>query len=99
MAKGDSIMNETNALLNNITFQFSISKQLLEYHLTSLGQDEYRWCSPNAGLYIQEKNGRWVADLPETEAYHIGTPSPPGYYGISLTGGKWYWIILSGKAS
>ncbi|WP_040982878.1 DinB family protein [Oceanobacillus jeddahense] len=68
-------MNKTKALLNNITFQFNISKQLLEYHLTSLGQEEYRWCSPNAGLYLKEKNGKWVADLPESENYHIGTPS------------------------
>ncbi|GIN74196.1 hypothetical protein J14TS2_46710 [Bacillus sp. J14TS2] len=68
-------MSETNALLNNIKFQFSISKQLLEYHLATLEQEEYRWCSPNAGLYIQEKAGKWHVDLPDSEAYHIGTPS------------------------
>ncbi|WP_227995138.1 DinB family protein [Oceanobacillus sp. CFH 90083] len=68
-------MNENNALLNNITFQFSISKQLLEYHLASLEQEEYRWCSPNAGLCLREAAGKWIADFPESEAYHIGTPS------------------------
>ncbi|GAB2566306.1 DinB family protein [Gracilibacillus alcaliphilus] len=68
-------MNEKTALLENITFQFSISKQLLEYHLTSLEQEEYSWRSPNAGLYIQEEGGKWFAKLPESEAYEIGTPS------------------------
>ncbi len=67
--------NKNTALLDNIKFQFSISRQLLEYHLSSLSQEEYMWRSPNSGLYLKEVDGKWVADLPESEAYDIGTPS------------------------
>lgn len=63
------------ALIENITFQFSISRQLLEYHLSSLSQEEYMWRSQNSGLYIKEVDGKWYADLPETEEYEMGTPS------------------------
>lgn len=52
------------ALIDNIKFQFSISRQLLEYHLSTLSQDEYMWRSPHSGLYIQEVDGTWYADLP-----------------------------------
>ncbi|WP_066186591.1 DinB family protein [Gracilibacillus timonensis] len=69
------MINTDTALRDNIKFQFSISRQLLEYHLSSLSQDEYMWRSPNSGLYIQEVDGNWYADLPESEAYDIGTPS------------------------
>ncbi|GAA3008981.1 DinB family protein [Tetragenococcus solitarius] len=69
-------MNESHhALLDNIKFQFDISKKLLEYHLSSLSQEEYLWRSPNCGLYIQERNGKWYADFPKKETYDIGTPS------------------------
>ncbi|GMA08325.1 hypothetical protein GCM10025886_14760 [Tetragenococcus halophilus subsp. flandriensis] len=69
-------MTENNkALIDNIKFQFDISKKLLEYHLDSLSQDEYLWRSPNCGLYIQEIDGRWYANFPEHENYDLGTPS------------------------
>ena len=69
-------MTENNkALIDNIKFQFDISKKLLEYHLASLSQDEYLWRSPNCGLYIQEIEGSWYANLPEHENYDLGTPS------------------------
>lgn len=64
-----------NALIDNIKFQFNISKKLLDYHLSSLSQEEYLWCSPNCGLYIQEIDGKWYANFPEEETYDMGTPS------------------------
>ncbi|WP_202912718.1 hypothetical protein [Tetragenococcus halophilus] len=41
------MMESNQALIDNIKFQFDISKKLLEYHLDSLSQDEYLWRSPN----------------------------------------------------
>ncbi len=64
-----------NVLINNIKFQFSIAKQLLDYHLTSLDQEEYMWPSPKSSLHIKEEKGEWYAELPHTEAYDIGPPS------------------------
>ncbi|GAA0370536.1 DinB family protein [Bacillus horti] len=63
------------SLLDNIQFQFSISKQLLNYHLKTLNQEEYMWRSPNSGLYLKNEDGVWKAELPETESYDLGTPS------------------------
>ncbi|KAB2493424.1 DinB family protein [Priestia endophytica] len=64
-----------NELRENIKFQFSISKQLLEYHLTSLGSEEYLWRPYKNGLHIHNQNGIWYADWPESEDYDIGTAS------------------------
>ncbi|WP_103091861.1 DinB family protein [Tetragenococcus halophilus] len=69
------MMESNQALIDNIKFQFDISKKLLEYHLDSLSQDEYLWRSPNCGLYIQKINGNWYANFPEHENYELGTPS------------------------
>ncbi|WP_059103435.1 DinB family protein [Shouchella shacheensis] len=66
---------KVESLIDNIKFQFSISKQLLDYHLTSLEQEEYMWKSPKSGLFLKEFEGEWFADLPETESYDLGTPS------------------------
>lgn len=63
------------ALIDNIQFQFSISKQLLDYHLQSLSQEEYMYKSPKNGLFIEEYNGKLYADFPQTESYDLGTPS------------------------
>ena len=68
-------MDNNDVLKDNIMFQFNISKQLLKYHLSSLEQEEYLWCSPKSSLYLKEAEGTWYAELPETEAYDIGTPS------------------------
>ncbi|AYW50393.1 DinB family protein [Tetragenococcus halophilus] len=69
------MIKNNKALIDNIKFQFDISKKLLEYHLDSLSQDEYLWRSPNCGLYIQEIDGIWHANFPEHENYDLGTPS------------------------
>lgn len=66
---------DNQSLLDNINFQFTIAKQLLDYHLSSLEQEEYIWCSPKSSLNIKEVDGKWEADLPDTEAYDIGPPS------------------------
>lgn len=68
-------MNNNDALKDNIQFQFSISRQLLEYHLSSLEQKEYMWQPLNSSLYIKKADGIWYAELPETESYGIGPPS------------------------
>lgn len=69
------MIESNNVLIDNIKFQFGISKQLLDYHLSTLNQEEYLWRSPNCGLYIQEIDGKWYANFPENETYDIGTPS------------------------
>ncbi|WP_252313027.1 DinB family protein [Sinobaca sp. H24] len=68
-------MNNNDALKDNIQFQFSISRKLLEYHLSSLEQEEYMWQPSKSSLYIKETDGIWYAELPETESYEIGPPS------------------------
>lgn len=50
-------MNNNDALKGNIQFQFSISRQLLEDHLSSLEQEEYVWQPSNSSLYIKKADG------------------------------------------
>lgn len=68
-------MNTQEMLVDNIQFQFSISKQMLSYHLDTLDQEEYMFKSEKNGLCIQEKDGTFYADFPETESYSMGTPT------------------------
>lgn len=58
------MIESNNVLIDNIKFQFGISKQLLDYHLSTLSQEEYLWRSPNCRLYIQEIDGKWYANFP-----------------------------------
>ncbi|OLO25266.1 hypothetical protein BTR23_25095 [Alkalihalophilus pseudofirmus] len=65
----------SNELRDNLKFQFDISRQLLEYHLSSLQQREYTWRPSINGLHIHNKEGTWYADWPETEDYEMGAAS------------------------
>lgn len=62
-------------LRDSIMFQFDISRQMLEYHLTSLDNQEYLWRASSKGLHIYEAEGKWYADWPESEDYEMGTSS------------------------
>lgn len=64
-------MNNNDALKDNIQFKFSISRQLLDYHLSSLGQKEYMWQPLKSSLFIKEADGVWYTEMPETESYEI----------------------------
>lgn len=66
---------DINVLRDNIIFQFNISRQMLDYHLSSLLNQEYLWRASPKGLHINEKEGTWYADWPESEDYDMGTAS------------------------
>lgn len=76
MNKIKSIKDENvNIIRGSLKFQFNISWQMLEYHLSSLENEEYLWRPSSKGLHIHNKTGIWHADWPESEAYEIGPAS------------------------
>ncbi|TNJ60032.1 DinB family protein [Paenibacillus hemerocallicola] len=58
-----------------IQFQYQISSQLLDIHLTGLSEEEYHWRPAARGLHVSNDSGIWLADWPESESYEIGPPS------------------------
>lgn len=58
-----------------LELQLSMAWQLLEYHLTGLGDEECLWRPAARGLHVHETAGAWVADWPESETYDIGPAS------------------------
>lgn len=55
--------------------QLGVAWALLDYHLEGLGDDECLWAPADRGLHVRFRDGEWVADWPETEAYALGPPS------------------------
>lgn len=62
-------------LRDNIKFQFDISRQLLEYHLDTLHDEEYLAAGSSKGIHIHKEGNVWKADWPESEGYEIGPAS------------------------
>lgn len=58
-----------------INFQFAVSWQLLDFHLTGLEDEECLWRPGAKGLHVYSEAGTWYADWPESEAYDIGPAS------------------------
>ncbi|MCR8842491.1 DinB family protein [Paenibacillus sp. SC116] len=58
-----------------LQFQYDISCQLLDIHLTDLTDDEYSWRPAPKGLHMTYDSGIWRADWPDSESYEIGPPS------------------------
>lgn len=58
-----------------LEFQFEISWQLLEYHLTNLEDTECLWRPSSTGLHLINESGIWKADWPDTESYDLGPSS------------------------
>ncbi|WP_028778062.1 DinB family protein [Shimazuella kribbensis] len=70
-----NIQNLTGNIRNTLHFQFSISWQMLEIHLTDLEDKEYLWRPSSKGLHVFNESEVWCADWPESEAYDIGPAS------------------------
>lgn len=68
-------MEEFNHLKETLNFQFTMSWQLLDYHLTDLEDDELLWKPTPKSLHVEKIGDQWQADWPETEDYEIGNPS------------------------
>lgn len=68
-------MNDSTRLKNALQFQFNISWQLLDYHLTGLEDDEMLWKPTPFSLHVEKVNDNWLADWPESEDYKMGNPS------------------------
>jgi hypothetical protein len=64
-----------NELKQSLIFQFDIAWQLLEYHLKDLENEEALWKPTPNSLHVDNLEGVWKADWPETETYEIGPPS------------------------
>lgn len=64
--------NSTDSIRNMLNFQFDISWQLLENHLTGLEDEECHWRPDSKGLQVVKKSGIWKSDWPDTETYDIG---------------------------
>ena len=60
---------------NLLDFQFDISWQLLEYHLTEVEDEECLWRPRKTGLHVHESDGIWWVDWPDSESYDIGPAS------------------------
>jgi hypothetical protein len=71
----ENMKNSTNNIRNTLNFQFQISCQLLEFHLTDLKNEEYLWRPTLNGLHVSHESGVWRVDWPESEAYDLGPAS------------------------
>lgn len=67
--------NSIDCIRDTLKFQFDISCQMLEYHLSSIEDVECLWKPCPKGLHVNNKSGEWCADWPETETYDIGPSS------------------------
>jgi len=67
--------SSTGDIRSLITFQFNISWQLLEYHLTGIDDQECLWRPQEKGLHVHDADGVWQADWPESELYDTGPAS------------------------
>jgi len=65
----------TGAVQGVLQFQYQISCQLLDIHLTGLEDDEYYWRPSSIGLHLINESGDWRADWPESEGYETGPAS------------------------
>lgn len=70
-----NIESSKDNLRNVLQFQFDISWQMLEIHISNLEDEECLWRPAPRGLHVFSKSGVWQADWPETEAYDIGPSS------------------------
>lgn len=64
-----------DCIRNTLNFQFQISWQLLDLHLSGLEDEEYLWRPAAKGLHVFKGAGGWLADWPESETHDIGPPS------------------------
>ena len=62
-------------LRETLIFQFDISWQLLDYHLTDLENEEALWKPTDNSLHVNNLEGVWKADWPENESYEMGPAS------------------------
>ena len=60
---------------DEILFQLNIAWELFLYHCKDLSEKEAMWCKTASGLQIQNVDGEWVSDWPDTEEYRIGPSS------------------------
>lgn len=70
-----NIKKSVDEIRNLLEFQFEISWQLLEIHLTELDDSECLWRPSSRGLHVVNNSGTWEADWPDSEAYDIGPSS------------------------
>lgn len=67
--------NPAENIRNMINFQFDLSWQLLEYHLTGMEDEECLWRPGAKGLHVYNSAGVWCSDWPDSESYDIGPAS------------------------
>jgi hypothetical protein len=74
-------MTDNNLIMTNETTgyllrQFNTAWKLTSFHLDGLSTEECLWRPAPKGLHvIQDADGKWQADWPEHEGYHLGPPS------------------------
>ncbi|MBD2870013.1 DinB family protein [Paenibacillus arenilitoris] len=73
--KNKPLQTPVSNIRSSLDFQHQISWQLLDYHLTGLVDEEYRWRPAARGLHVANESGVWRADWPESETYDIGPAS------------------------
>ncbi|AWP27930.1 hypothetical protein PVOR_16424 [Paenibacillus vortex V453] len=75
MQGGHPISNPNELIRSTLDFQFQISWQMLNIHLTGLQDEEFHSRPAMKGLHVYHESGVWRTDWPETEEYEIGPPS------------------------
>lgn len=76
----------------SLRYQQEIAWRLLEHHLAGLGEEECLWRPAQAGLHVNEVNGTWWADWPESESYSLG---PPSIAWLTWHIGFWWSMVLN----
>lgn len=66
----------TDPVRDTLLRQLDTAWSLASYHLDGLTDADCLWRPAERGLHVQQDAlGRWVADWPQSEGYHIGPPS------------------------
>lgn len=73
--KMDGLRHASGTAESALHFQYQISSQLLEIHLTGLDDDEFFWKPAMRGLHLVNEAEGWRPDWPESEGYEIGPAS------------------------
>lgn len=79
----NNTQNSIESLRSTLNFQFDISWQMLEFHLTGLEDEECLWRHSPKGLTVTNKLGIWEADWPDNEEYDMG-PSSIAWLNLEL---------------
>lgn len=85
--------SEHGRALGYLTRQFETAWALASHHLDGLTTEECLWRPAAKGPHVsRDRDGRWSADWPDHEGYHLG---PPSIAWLTWHLGFWWSMVLN----